>query len=378
MPARSSNAMASAADLLIPESRRPVRSSAWMRGITPARLGWFALICVMLAGRPALWNAEPSRAAEALQGWLNVSGLWLLFGFPLFILVIKAEVLTTRAAPRTRILCLGAAVLAGAAAFSFIPWASRVVMTPYLGLWQLSFFLRGLAIGGLLATVLYFASREADAQRELHRVRLARLDADRQAAEANLHRLRAQIEPHFLFNSLATIKRLYESDPGRARAMLRNLGNYVKVVTARAGRTDATLASEVALAKSFLDILQWRMGPRLQVRIEVPPKLASASVPTLMVATLVENAIKHGIAPRAAGGTVHISASCVADVLRIEVLDDGIGFREQSGRGVGLSNIRARLSALFGKSAGLDLMANANGGVRAMIWLPCRLMPKAP
>jgi LytS/YehU family sensor histidine kinase len=114
------------------------------------------------------------------------------------------------------------------------------------------------------------------------------------------------------------------------------------------------------------------MGRRLRVRIDVPAELESGLLPPLMVGTLVENAIKHGIGPRAAGGTVCLSARRAGDVLEVEVADDGVGFRSRSGHGIGLANIRARLETLFAASASLELSGGAGGGVTATLRLPFR------
>jgi sensor histidine kinase YesM len=132
------------------------------------------------------------------------------------------------------------------------------------------------------------------------------------------------------------------------------------------------LGDEIALARSFLAIFQVRMGQRLRVRIDVPRDLESALIPPLMLGTLVENAIKHGIGPRADGGTVSLAARHCGASLEMEVGDDGVGFRARAGHGVGLSNTRARLETLFGSAGVLELAGNAAGGVTAMIRIPLR------
>jgi sensor histidine kinase YesM len=198
--------------------------------------------------------------------------------------------------------------------------------------------------------------------------------------EARLQLLQAQIEPHFLFNSLASVKRLYEKEPEKGRSLLRNLGDYLRVAISRARLRDAHLAEEVALARSFLAICEVRMGERLRVRIDLPAELESALVPPLMVGTLVENAIKHGIGPRASGGTVRVTARRHGSVLEVEVADDGVGFRARSGHGIGLANIRARLATLFADSASLELAGGPGGGVTATMRLPLRsaAIPETP
>jgi sensor histidine kinase YesM len=270
------------------------------------------------------------------------------------------------------------AVVVGALLFPLARWALRGGTLPLVGIpgsyWQYSVghFFGILVKGGLLASVLYFAARERDSQRRLDQTRLARAGIGKQMAEARLQLLQAQIEPHFLFNSLASVKRLYEKEPEEGRSLLRNLGDYLRVAISRAGLREARLGEEIALARSFLAIFQVRMGKRLRVRFDVPAELEAGLLPPLMVGTLVENAIKHGIGPRAAGGTVSVSARRAGDILEVEVADDGVGFRARSGHGIGLANIRARLDTLFAASASLELAGSPGGGVVATLRLPFR------
>jgi LytS/YehU family sensor histidine kinase len=163
----------------------------------------------------------------------------------------------------------------------------------------------------------------------------------------------------------------------KGRKLLVDLAGYLRAAAALAREREIRLGDEVALARTFLAIFQVRMGKRLQVRIEVPAELGRAMVPPLAVATLIENAIKHGIAPRASGGSLSISARRDGDFLLVDVGDDGVGFRSRSGTGVGLANVCARLETLFGKAGRLDLVANPGGGVTATLRLPHRIAEAA-
>jgi LytS/YehU family sensor histidine kinase len=243
---------------------------------------------------------------------------------------------------------------------------------------MLAFYIRGLSTGGLLSAILLFAAHQRDAERRMSQARLARVEIERQMAESRLQLLQAQIEPHFLFNSLASVKRLCEKDPGNGRALLRNLGEYLRAARRDGKKREVRLGDEIVLARSFLAIFQVRMGRRLRVRIDVPEDLESALIPPLMVGTLVENAIKHGIGPRATGGTVSLAARHRGGSLEMEVGDDGVGFRARAGHGVGLANIRARLETLFASAGSLELAANAKGGVTAIICIPLRTAPQSP
>jgi LytS/YehU family sensor histidine kinase len=199
------------------------------------------------------------------------------------------------------------------------------------------------------------------------------VDLQRQLAESRLTLLRAQIEPHFLFNSLASVKRLFEKEPRRGRELLHKVADYLRVAAARARQPRVRLGDEIALARTFLGIFEVRMGKRLLVRVDVPAELEAALVPPLAIGTLVENAIKHGIGPRASGGAITLMAAREAGSLVVRVHDDGVGFRARSGSGVGLANLRARLETLFGADGMLELVANPAGGVTASLRLPLRM-----
>jgi signal transduction histidine kinase len=354
--------------------------AAWLRGITPMRLVAVAAVCTMTALSVSIFNFARDDFSTVCANWLLRAMDSFLAAIPMLILVVNTDLLTTRSKPRARVAALVAAVVIGAASYAAIRWGLGArSFYPHLAnpglLWYnaVANVFRGLAIGGLLTAILYFAARERDSARELHQARLSEIEVERQIAEARLKLLQAQIEPHFLFNSLASVKRLYEREPGRGRDLLEGLRDYLRAATGSARQRETRLGDEIALARSFLAIFQVRMGNRLQVRIGVPVETESAQIPPLMVGTLIENAIKHGIGPRSTGGTLSLAARRQGDALVVEVGDDGVGFRHRSGHGVGLANIRARLQTLFGSAGTLDLAANPDGGVTATIRLPFRL-----
>ncbi|MBU6485624.1 MAG: histidine kinase [Betaproteobacteria bacterium] len=193
---------------------------------------------------------------------------------------------------------------------------------------------------------------------------------DEQTAEARLQMLEAQIEPHFLFNTLAHVRRLYATDRVAGARMLGNLKTYLAVALPQLRATDSTLGRELDHAKAYLEIQQIRMGRRLAYAIEVADALRGARLPPLMLLTLVENAIKHGLTPVPAGGRIDIRARVDAGGLWVEVADTGGGFTRSGGGGAGLANIRARLAAQFGTEASLSLALNSPCGVVATISLP--------
>jgi LytS/YehU family sensor histidine kinase len=242
--------------------------------------------------------------------------------------------------------------------------------------WALARFVRTLVFGSLGAATLFYAARDRDARRRLSESHKALLEIDRQSIEVRLQLLRAQIEPHFLFNSLASVKRLYETEPQAGGRLLRSMRDYLEAAV-RNRAADAPLAEEVALARAYLRIFEVRMGDRLTVDFEIEPGLQDALVPSFMLGTLVENAVKHGLAPKGTGGTLRVSAWRREGLLEIGVSDDGVGFREHSGVGVGLANTRARLTSLFGAAGRVEIRANEGGGVTATLRLPHRLAPAA-
>jgi len=223
---------------------------------------------------------------------------------------------------------------------------------------------------GLAVAAWYLLKRAELHAAEVSRAELAGEELKASSAEARLQALQAQVEPHFLFNTLAHVKWLYRRDPANGRRMLDRLVDYLRAALPRVRQPTTTLAEELQLAHAYLDIQQLRIGGRLGFTIEVPDEIAQLRFPPLMLLTLVENAIKHGIAPQTGGGTIAIRARVDGHVLRIEVRDTGAGLREASGRGMGLSNVRARLAALFGTGARLVIEPNVPRGVVAAIEIP--------
>jgi anti-sigma regulatory factor (Ser/Thr protein kinase) len=197
----------------------------------------------------------------------------------------------------------------------------------------------------------------------------------RQLAEAQIKMMQAQVEPHFLFNTLASVDYLIETDPSRASRMQKNLIQYLRAALPQMREGSSTLGREIVQCRSYLEILKVRMDERLQFSIHVPQGLLSASFPPMMLLTLVENSIKHGLEPKAEGGNVTVSAQVADGSLRVAVADSGLGFgvAQRGGTGVGLANVRERLRALYGADANLVIDANSEGGTIATIIVPYRI-----
>jgi hypothetical protein len=203
--------------------------------------------------------------------------------------------------------------------------------------------------------------------------RASQYRAEQQATEARLRLLQGQIEPHFLFNTLANVQSLIDLDPEAAKGMLERFTDYLRASLGQLRGEQTTLADEFAMLEAYLGLMQLRMGARLQPRLVLPAELASVALPPLLVQPLVENAIHHGLEPVVDGGSVEVAARRVGDELHLEVADDGQGLdapRRRPGNGVAVDNIRTRLAARFGAEARLELLPRDGGGTLARIRIP--------
>ncbi|HEY6086874.1 MAG TPA: histidine kinase [Burkholderiaceae bacterium] len=198
----------------------------------------------------------------------------------------------------------------------------------------------------------------------------------RQVVEARMAAMQAQVEPHFLFNTLASIDHLIETDPPRASTMQKNLIALLRasMPTMREANNGGPrdLGREMAVIRPYLEILKVRMEERLATRIDVPEGLLSAEFPSMMIQSLVENAIKHGLEPKPEGGELSIKAEIVHGKLAVTVADTGLGFGKAAtaGTGVGLANIRERLTLLYGGKATLSVSENQPSGTVVKITVP--------
>jgi LytS/YehU family sensor histidine kinase len=212
---------------------------------------------------------------------------------------------------------------------------------------------------------------------------LEQAQAQRREAEMRLSVLAAQVEPHFLFNTLAGVRSAISTDPRRASEMIDRLVDYLRASIPRL-RSDGSALSTVAgpadSVRAYLALMTARM-PRLHAEIDVPPDLAHARCPPLMLISLAENAIKHGVEPKMGPAHVRFAATrdpqaSAAPRLLLTIEDDGVGFGEAtSGSGIGLTNIRERLAQLYGGRAELRLAARPGGGVVATLSLPLEFDP---
>ena len=238
-------------------------------------------------------------------------------------------------------------------------------------LWKILVFWRRDAVPwGIAAVAWYCVHRASASEAALRANEIARRSLETAMVEARLRALQAQVEPHFLFNTLAHVRRLYRTEPVVARRMLASFASYLESALVQMRERAATLGREVDLVRAYLDVQQVRMGARLKVKIDVPDALRAHAYPPMMLISLIENAIKHGLDPLQSGGTIAIEARARDGSLEVVVLDTGRGISDKIGSGVGLANVRGRLAALFGDDARLSLTSVAPSGVRAVIRTP--------
>ena len=272
--------------------------------------------------------------------------------------------------PQARYLFLLAPVLLaslGSLAAFWLPTDTPLSGTSQLWLTGISMVLN-LLLGMMLYSRAHGRSLAAAWQAE----QLHNAEQRQQLLAAELKMLQAQIEPHFLFNTLANLRTLITLDPPTALTLFDHTNEYLRATLARARNDHSSVGDEFATLHHYLAIMQMRMGERLSFSIECPAELAQLPLPPLLVQPLVENAIKHGIEPSINGGSVTLSACAVGTQLLIRVADTGLGANGGGSHksSVGLANVRERLHALFGLNAGLVLTSNQPRGMIATLTLP--------
>jgi signal transduction histidine kinase len=202
-----------------------------------------------------------------------------------------------------------------------------------------------------------------------------RQKVETQLARAQLDTLRLQLSPHFLFNALNGAMALIGSDTRAAERMLSSISEFLRMILRSSAEPKVTVERELALLHHYIEIQRVRFGDKLKVNIEVADELASAMVPSLLLQPLVENSIRHGISPRASGGSVTVRMRADGDMLRIEVEDNGVGPNaakrsKQKGTGLGLSNTATRLNHLYGERYSFETSTSPAGGFRVNLSLP--------
>jgi signal transduction histidine kinase len=356
------------------------RAARWraLAGLTPQLVGLVAVLMLARMLSSMIGDVIVKTNEHEFGAWL----LRLLTGFAVLVAqavpMLLGVVATANLGPQRglrRVAALAAAVVlsTGVGLLVRLSIASLVgvgdgldqapKMLPYL--WP-----RYAVLGGMLTIAAEFYRREVESAKAMQRALIERAALETEMAEARLQVLQAQIEPHFLFNTLANVRRLYDTNCAAGRETLEKLMRYLEVALPRIREGISTLGGDAELVEAFLHVQQVRMGPRLEFHIEIPASLRAHPVPPMMVLTLVENAIKHGLNPSERGGLIRVEAGTEGDQLLVSVADTGVGFPPGAGGGTGLANIRGRLAAQFGDRASLKLDRNELGGVTATLALP--------
>jgi len=226
---------------------------------------------------------------------------------------------------------------------------------------------------GGLALPAYFTEKRRWAE-HWRRAELERFSLQKSEADLRLTLLQAQVEPHFLFNTLASVRSLIVSDPQRAAQTIDALASHLRTTLpkfrAATGVSHSTLGEQFDICASYLELMKVRLGERLRFELRLPAELRDARFPPLLLISLVENAIKHGVEPKPGLTQVILTARELDQQLEVLVEDDGAGLRAGMGEGTGLANIRAQLLTRFGASASFEITSRAFGGVLARLVIP--------
>jgi signal transduction histidine kinase len=229
-----------------------------------------------------------------------------------------------------------------------------------------------LIVGPVLALGALYRERDAQARNDRLSFELERSTLEKQALDARLRLLHAQIEPHFLFNTLANVQALVESGSAQAAPVLKSLIAYLRAAMPQLDGDHTTLGGEARLVRAYLELMHMRMPDRLQFGVDVAPDLAGERFPSMALLTLVENAVQHGIDPSEQGGRIDVRAWRDGTLVRVAVTDTGVGMNETAAPGTGLANLRTRLTGFYGPDAGVDLGEVAPHGVRAELYFKSR------
>ncbi len=264
---------------------------------------------------------------------------------------------------------------------SMLTFVSLMTVTnPHISLLNFGGHLSGLAfiplfivflVKGIYMIWLYWIEeRQYITEKRTAEERSKRISIEKQILESHLRLLQAQIEPHFLFNTLANIVNLDEKDPQSAKTMQMNLVQYLKTTLDKTRASVTTIDQEVEVMRAYLDIFKVRMGDRLSYSIDIPEEIKERPFPSMLIQPIVENAIKHGIEPKIDGGEISIHVSISDNLLRWEIADTGLGISDKTDLGIGLSNTIERIESLYGDEGQLLMEENTPSGLRVIIEVP--------
>jgi sensor histidine kinase YesM len=227
-----------------------------------------------------------------------------------------------------------------------------------------------LFLNGMIINFFYSKKRLKYIQEAAEKERINRIASEKEALEANLRLLQAQIEPHFLFNTLSNIVSLIDTEPAKGKSMLMDLTRYLRTSLSRTLPETTTLGQEIEAIKAYLNIQKIRLGERLIYSVDIPEMLMQHPFPPMLLQPLVENSIRHGLEPKVEGGEITITAAKQNGKMRISVSDTGLGFSSLKKTGVGVANVKERIRLLYGEKGRFVLEENDPTGVRAIIEVP--------
>lgn len=325
------------------------------------------------------YMGRPARVASTVASWLLCAALWFA-ATPLILPLARRFPLDRRSWFKNVLfhILIGVTI----SVFLLLMYA---VLSRVLGLapsrQSLAESFRGLLVSNLHAEILTYwmiigISQTIDYYRKYRERELRTSQLETKLAQAQLDALRMQLHPHFLFNTLNSISVLMADDVKSARRMLSRLGDLLRSSLARENTHEVTLKEELELLQNYLDIEQTRFHDRLTVQVEIEPDVLDARVPNLILQPLVENAFRHGIAPRAHEGVIQIQATRDNGMVKLRVSDNGVGFGDPAeqifSKGIGLSNTRERLNQLYGSAHRFEITTAERAGFEVTIAIPLR------
>ncbi len=339
--------------------------------------GWTLLAAFLLStqflAQPFVWANFPVDAIAA--GWLTIFRNRLIVTACIAAgVALASSVPRLPTIPRRLLVAIAIVVTAfsGESLLSLLDYEYQGIGTRAMVLRVSRWCVIALAI----ATIFLLYQRAVRGRSAIHDASLRVAQLERQAVESRLLLLRSQIEPHFLFNTLATIRRLHRSTPEEGETMLANFIDYLRAAVPPTADRPSCLGDELDLVRAYLGLVEVRMSGRLTWSIDADETLAERAFPRLALATLVENAVKHGIVPAQDGGHVAIVVRRLPPFVDACVIDTGVGLSTAGGgSGIGLANTRARLASSYGPTAQLSLTHNQPRGVCAAIRIPDRVDP---
>lgn len=342
-------------------------------------LGWtfYALFFASQSLVGQAYAGRPTRFGSTVAIWLLCASLWLAVT-PLILPLARRFPLERKSWLKNVLIHILVGMALAVVLLLLYAALSRAVGLDS-GRQSLLASFRGLLVSSLHAEILTYwmivgVSQTIDYYRKYRERELRASQLETKLAHAQLDALRMQLHPHFLFNTLNSISVLMADDVKSARRMLTRLGDLLRASLASENTHEVTLKEELEFLQNYLDIEQTRFHDRLTVRMEIEPAVLDARVPNLILQPLVENAIRHGIAPRANEGVIEIRAVRDNGMVQLRVTDNGVGFgahvEQVFTKGIGLSNTRERLNQLYGAAHRFEIVTDNRSGFEVTIAIP--------